>query len=132
MWQQSEAEQQLKTGEDASVASPGRDSAMPPEGYEPTQVVYCTWGRERGAPPLPLASFDWSPQDGVQFTVLDHERGRSARRFMVEGAAFEQQRRMVLPSEGPVFMRALLGHGNSSSYFWFVDKTPVVPRDEGP
>lgn len=36
---------------------------------------------------------------------------------------------MVKPEEGPVFMRALLGHGNSSSYYWFLDKTPVSGLD---
>ncbi|ALG08928.1 hypothetical protein AOZ06_20215 [Kibdelosporangium phytohabitans] len=101
-----------------------------PAGYQPTQVVYCTWGRERGGPLLPLASFEWSPEGGVQFTVLDYERGRSARRFMTEGAMFERERRVAMPGEGPVFMRALLGHGNSSSYYWFLDKTPGAEADQ--
>jgi hypothetical protein len=46
-----------------------------------------------------------------------------ARRYLKQGANFEEERRMVLPEEGQVFLRALLGHGNSSSYYWFVDMT---------
>nr|WP_042191919.1 hypothetical protein [Kibdelosporangium sp. MJ126-NF4]CEL20371.1 hypothetical protein [Kibdelosporangium sp. MJ126-NF4]CTQ97596.1 hypothetical protein [Kibdelosporangium sp. MJ126-NF4] len=130
MWQPSEGEQELTGRKIESVIGNGRDAARLgnlPDGYQPTQVVYCTWGREHGSPPLPLASFDWSPETGVHFTVLDYERGRSAQRFMAEGAMFERERRVAMPEEGPVFMRALLGHGNSSSYYWFLDKTPAQP-----
>jgi hypothetical protein len=94
------------------------------EDYTPTRVVLYTWGRENGAPPRPLVEYQWSEAEGVTHTVLDHEYAGMARRFLKEGASFEQEQRMVWPDEGPVFMRALTGHGNSSSYYWFVDKTP--------
>jgi hypothetical protein len=90
----------------------------------PTRVVLYTWGRENGTPPRPLVEYQWSEAEGVTHTVLDHGYAHTARRFLKQGANFEEEKRMVLPDEGPVFMRALLGHGNSSSYYWFVDKTP--------
>jgi hypothetical protein len=97
-----------------------------PKDYAPTRVVLYTWGRESGAPPRPLVEYQWSEPEGVTHTVLDHEYADMAKRFLKDGASFDQERRMVRPDEGPVFMRALIGHGNSSSYCWFVDRTPEV------
>lgn len=132
MWQPSEAEQALQAKKAESVQGNGRDANrlnnLPPD-YNPTRVVYCTWGRERGAPLRPLAEFRWSAEEGVTATVFDHDSADTVRRFMKEGASFDREKRMVKPEEGPVFMRALLGHGNSSSYYWFLDKTPVSGPD---
>jgi hypothetical protein len=92
--------------------------------HGPTWVVLYTWGRENGAPPRPLLEFTWTPADGVECTVFDHDYADGAKRYLKQGANLEQERRMAHPDEGPVFLRALLGHGNSSSYYWFVDKSP--------
>jgi hypothetical protein len=116
--QPSDAEQAQDHGRDA------REQAALPPGYRPTRVVYYTWGRERGAPLRPLAEFRWSAEEGVTATVFDHDCASTVRRLLKQGANLDSERRMVTPEEGPVFMRALLGHGNSSSYYWFLDKTP--------
>lgn len=99
---------------------------MPEEqaGHQPTRAVLYTWGRQDGAPPRPLAEFTWDPRQGVEYTVFDHEYTDMAKRYMKQGASFDQERRMVHPDEGAVFIQALLGHGNSSSYYWFLDRSP--------
>ncbi|MET0234432.1 MAG: hypothetical protein ABW224_07320 [Kibdelosporangium sp.] len=126
MWEPT-GDEETPAREIAGGTGGGRDAARLnhlPAGYHPTRVVLYTWGRERGTPPRPLVEYQWSQAEGVTCTVLDHQCAAKARRFMKQGANFERERRMVLPEEGPVFMRALLGHGNSSSYYWFLDRTP--------
>jgi hypothetical protein len=55
-----------------------------------------------------VAVFRWSPRDGVTLELLDAEWSRVARGYFERGVELLGERRMVLPSEGPLFMRALL------------------------
>jgi hypothetical protein len=70
----------------------------------PTQVALYTNATD---PPQRVAVFRWSARDGVTLELLDPE-SRFARQLYERGVDLLPERRMALPAEGPVFMRALL------------------------
>ena len=71
----------------------------------PTQVALYANATD---PPRRVAVYRWSPADGVTMELLDEEWSNVARRYYEKGVDLPMERRMVLPSEGPLFMRALL------------------------
>jgi hypothetical protein len=66
--------------------------------------------------PRRVAYFHWSPDDGVRLELLDQEWSRVAKQYYERGVELPAERRMVLPAEGPVFMRALLQPFRMSYY----------------
>lgn len=85
----------------------------------PTRVVQYAYA---SGSPQAAAEFRWCPESGVTLTVIDPVEGETARRYYVKGIFFEAERRVVAPSEGAVFMRALV-QPSRSSYTRFVDKS---------
>jgi hypothetical protein len=91
----------------------------------PTRVVQYSYATGR---PEAAAEFRWSPESGVRLTVIDPVEGEIAQRYFENGLPFEAERRLVAPSEGPVFMRALV-QPSRSSFTRFVDESE--PAGEG-
>jgi hypothetical protein len=85
----------------------------------PTRVVQYSYATGR---PQAAAEFRWSPESGVSLTVIDPVEGEIAQRYYEKGLPFEAERRLVAPSEGPVFMRALV-QPSRSSFTRFVDES---------
>lgn len=79
----------------------------------PTQVALYTNATD---PPRRIAVFHWSPDRGVTLELLDSEWERIPTRYYERGVELQGQRRNVLPSEGPLFMRALLQPFRRSYY----------------
>lgn len=75
--------------------------------------------------PRRVAVFHWSPRTGVTFEILDPEWGELARVYYTEGVELPREQRMAKPSEGPVFMRALL-QPFRMSYYSLRDESDVV------
>lgn len=67
-------------------------------------------------PPKRVAVFRWTPEDGVTLELLDDEWASVAQRYYDHGIDLQKERRMVKPSEGPVFMRTLLRQVNTTYY----------------
>jgi len=66
--------------------------------------------------PRRVALFHWSPDAGVRLELLDPEWSRVATQYYERGVELPSERRMVLPVEGPAFMRALLQPFRMSYY----------------
>jgi hypothetical protein len=97
---------------------------MPTDTTEtPTRVVLYSYA---SGSPQAAAEFRWSPESGVSLTVIDPVEGEIARRCYDEGILSQAERRMVPPSEGPVFMQTLV-QPSRSSYTRFIDESA---RDE--
>jgi hypothetical protein len=94
-----------------------------PDDYHPTRIVRYANGKGRGGGHLALAEFRWSAEIGVTLTILSGRHGLGALRYLEQGVNLDPERRMAMPAEGPVFMRALLWPRNSSAHFWFVDES---------
>lgn len=88
-------------------------------GRTPTRVVLVSIASGR---PLEVAEFRWSPDSGVTLTIMDPVQGEHAQRYYEQGLPFDAERRLVFPSEGATFMRALV-QPSSSSYERFLDKS---------
>jgi hypothetical protein len=67
-------------------------------------------------PPKRVAVFRWSQEKGVTLELLDDEWASVARRYYDRGIDLQRERRLVKPSEGPVFMRTLLQQVNVTYY----------------
>lgn len=79
----------------------------------PTQVAL--WAHAP-IPPRRVAVFRCSPEEGVTMELLDQEWASVAEAYYEHGVDLPKERRMVKPSEGPVFMRALLQPFRMSYY----------------
>lgn len=79
----------------------------------PTQVALYAYAPD---PPRRVAVFRWSPEEGVTMELLDQESSRVALSYYENGIDLHRERRLVKPSEGPVFMRALLQPFRMSYY----------------
>jgi hypothetical protein len=73
--------------------------------------------------PRRIAEFRWNPEAGVTLDILDPQWSRLARQYYEHGVELGPEARMVLPSEGPTFMRALL-QPFRMSYYSLVDESP--------
>ncbi|MFE3194066.1 hypothetical protein ACFXHA_34030 [Nocardia sp. NPDC059240] len=62
----------------------------------------------RGAPLQRVAEFRWDPKGGVSLTVFDVEQGYPFQEWFEAGIPSEADDRVVMPSEGERFMRALI------------------------
>jgi hypothetical protein len=89
----------------------------------PTRVVLYSYASGR---PQAAAEFRWSPESGVELTVIEPVEGDIARGYHENGIPFEAERRLVQAGEGPLFMQALV-QPSRSSYTRFVDESG---RDE--
>jgi hypothetical protein len=85
----------------------------------PTQVALYTNATD---PRRRIAVFRWSEAQGVTVELLDAEWERIPRQYYERGVELLGERRMVLPSEGPLFMRALL-QPFRRSYYTLVDES---------
>lgn len=79
------------------------DSLLPDR--TPTQVALYTNATD---PPRKIAEFRYTEQTGVTVETLDTEWADVPNRYMTNGVDLLGQQRMVRPSEGTLFMRALL------------------------
>jgi hypothetical protein len=86
-------------------------------GRTPTRVVLYSYAK---GTPQAAAEFRWSPDSGVTLTIIEPDEGMIAQRCYERGVAFDAERRLVLPSEGATFMRALV-QPSISSYTRFLD-----------
>lgn len=88
-------------------------------GRTPTRVILYSYAK---GTPMAAAEFRWSPGSGVTLTIMEPDEGVIAQRYYEQGVPFEAERRLVLPSEGATFMRALV-QPSRSSYTRFLDKS---------
>jgi hypothetical protein len=89
----------------------------------PTRVVLYSYASGTAEA---VAEFRWSTESGVSLTVFDPVQGRLAQDYYDRGAPFDAERRAVVPSEGPTFMRALV-QPSRSTYSRFVDESAPPP-----
>jgi hypothetical protein len=86
--------------------------------YTPTQVALYANATD---PPRRVAVYRLTPA-GVTMELLDEEWSQVARQYYERGVDLPRERRLVQPSEGPVFMRALL-QPFRMSYYTLRDET---------
>jgi hypothetical protein len=87
----------------------------------PTPTSIALYANNTGSPRR-VAVFHWSEGDGVTLETIDPEWSRLATTFFERGVDLPQEQRMVLPAEGPVFMKALL-QPFRMSYYTLQDET---------
>ncbi|TDV51005.1 hypothetical protein [Actinophytocola oryzae] len=73
--------------------------------HTPTQVALYTNATD---PPRRVAVYRFTESSGVTMELLDPEWSKVAKQYYERGVDLPKERRMVLPSEGPLYMRALL------------------------
>ena len=85
----------------------------------PTKVVLYDYasGSQR-----PAAEFHWSEEDGVTLQIIEPDWGKLAQRYFTEGVYLSAEQRVVLPSDGEAFMRALV-QPTRSTYSALVDES---------
>ena len=79
----------------------------------PTRVGLYTQATD---PPRQIAIFRYEEKSGVTLELLDPDWGHLAQTYFLDGVSLHEEKRMVRPNEGPVFMRALLRQRNMSYY----------------
>jgi len=92
-----------------------------PSTTTPTQVAL--WANATD-PPRRVAVYRWSPADGVTMELLDEEWSKVAKQYFERGVDLPRERRLVHPSEGPLFMRALL-QPFRMTYYTLRDESPT-------
>ncbi len=92
------------SGGSSSTHTTRPDTTRPAE-HTPTQVALYTNATE---PPRRVAVYRYSAAQGVTMELLDEEWAHFAREIFERGIDLPREKRMALPSEGPLFMRALL------------------------
>ena len=70
----------------------------------------------------PVAIYHWDPAGGVRLQLLNPKWSRVATEYYERGVENYQERRQVLPAEGPLFMRTLLLPKNMT-YYSLVDES---------
>ncbi|MFD0365955.1 hypothetical protein ACFQZZ_31335 [Nocardia sp. GCM10030253] len=90
------------------------------ESSTPTRVVLYTYAKDLR--PEKVAEFTWSTDAGVALRIIDDEWGSLAREYYRDGVLSKSERRVVLPAEGPSFMRALV-QPSRSTYYRFADES---------
>jgi hypothetical protein len=90
---------------------------------EPTPTRVVLYANNTGEPRR-VAIFRWSEETGVTLETLDPGWSRLATQYFNHGVQLMGQRRMVLPTEGPAFMQALL-QPFRMSYYSLQDESPT-------
>lgn len=87
----------------------------------PTRVALYTHATD---PPTRIALFHYAEEDGVTLETLDPDWARLAQRYFTRGVDLYEEKRMVLPAEGPLFMRTLLNQ-HAMTYYALLDESPT-------
>ncbi|MER5391306.1 type VII secretion system-associated protein, partial [Saccharopolyspora sp. NPDC002686] len=112
---------------DSGLAETPASTQQDADGDRPADAIAAptligVYSMASGDEPQRVAEFRWSTEAGVTVEVFDQEWGKVALYHYHRGVSLVSEKRDVLPSEGPEFMRALLKR-NDMSYYRFVDES---------